>query len=163
AFYAPFISQGIPLGWHRPPTFSTDGNNPHMYPKGYSTAPPNPAYLLPTHYYAYPVSAVAPAPLELMDNYSPPCLPFSTQVSPSLRQQRVKAYVQQCDKVLCFLHLSPMEFARHTCTLLTNLGYPNTSMAPEVQTDQLLDFYEHYLQENLLETTQGTLGIDNNL
>ncbi|KAG5335011.1 hypothetical protein C0989_002513 [Termitomyces sp. Mn162] len=163
AFYAPSISQEIPLGWHRPPAFSADGNNPHMYPRGYFVALPNPAYLPPAHYYAYPVPAAAPTPLGPMDNYSPPCLPFSTQAPPFLRQQRVKAYAQQCDEVLHFLHFSPAEFARCTHTLLTNLGYPNTSMTPEVWADQLLNFHKHYLQGNLPETTQGTLGIDNNL
>ncbi|KAG5338302.1 hypothetical protein C0989_007607 [Termitomyces sp. Mn162] len=135
AFYAPFISQGIPLGWRRPPTFSADGNNPRMYPRGYFAAPPNSAYLPPAHYYAYPVPAAAPAPLEPMDNYSPPHLPFSAQVPPSPRQQRVEAYVQQCDKVLRFLCLSPAEFTRRARTLLTNLGYPDTSMTPEVWVD----------------------------
>ncbi|KAG5348660.1 hypothetical protein C0989_009130 [Termitomyces sp. Mn162] len=162
-FYTPSISQGILLDKRRPPAFSTNGNNPHMYPRGYFTAPPNPAYLPPTHYYVYPVPAAAPTPLGPMDNYSPPWMPFPAQAAPSPRQQRVEAYAQQCNEVLCFLHLSSAEFARHTHTLLTNLGYSNTSMTPEVWADRLLDFHEHYLQENLLETTQGTLGIDNNL
>ncbi|KNZ75283.1 hypothetical protein J132_03703 [Termitomyces sp. J132] len=162
AFYAPSISQGIPPGWHSPPAFSTDGNNPHMYTRGYSAAPPNPTYLPPTHYYTYPVPAAAPTPPGPMDNYSPPHMPFPTQAPPSPRQQRVKAYAQQRDEVLRFLHLSPMEFARRTCTLLTNLGYPDTSATPEVWADQLLDFHKHYLQGNLPETMQGTLGIDNN-
>ncbi|KAG5350197.1 hypothetical protein C0989_012258 [Termitomyces sp. Mn162] len=134
-----------------------------MYPEGYSAAPPNPAYLPSAHYYMYPVPAAAPAPPEPIDNYSPPHLPFSAQAPPSPRQQRVKAYAQQCDKVLHFLHLSPAEFARCTCTLLTNLDYPNTSVTPEVWADQLLDFHKRYLQGNLPETTQGTLGIDDNL
>ncbi|KAG5336786.1 hypothetical protein C0989_011823 [Termitomyces sp. Mn162] len=163
AFYAPSISQGIPLGWCRPPAFSANGNNPHMYPRGYSAAPPNPAYLLPTHYYAYPVPAAAPTPLGPMDNYSPPCMPFPAQAPPSPRQQRVEVYAQQHDEVLCFLRLSPTEFARCTRTLLTNLGYPDTSATPEVWADQLLNFHERYLQGNLPETMQGTLGIDNNL
>ncbi|KAG5723938.1 hypothetical protein E4T56_gene9721 [Termitomyces sp. T112] len=92
--YAPFYPgpsadyQGMPLGWHHPPAFSANGNNPHIYSRGYSAAPSNPAYLSPTHYYAYP------APLEHIDDYSPPHLPFSAQVPPSLRQQRVEAYAQ---------------------------------------------------------------------
>ncbi|KAG5729112.1 hypothetical protein E4T56_gene3179 [Termitomyces sp. T112] len=122
AFHAPSISQRIPPGWHHPPMFSANGNNLRMYPRGYFAAPPNPAYLLPAHYYAYPVPAAAPTPPGPMDNYSPPQMPFPTQAAPSPRQQRVKAYAQQHDKVLCFLHLSPVEFARHTHTLLTNLG-----------------------------------------
>ncbi|KNZ81764.1 hypothetical protein J132_10042 [Termitomyces sp. J132] len=56
-----------------------------------------------------------------------------------------------------------MEFTRCTCTLLTNLGYPDTSATPEVWADRLLDFHECYLQGNLPETTQGTLGLDDNL
>ncbi|KAG5334680.1 hypothetical protein C0989_003096 [Termitomyces sp. Mn162] len=163
AFYAPSISQGIPPGWHHPPTFSANGNNPCMYPRGYSAVPPNPAYLPPTHYYTYPVPTAAPASPEPMDNYSSPRLPFSTQVPPSPRQQRVEAYVQQRDEVLCFLCLSPVEFKRCAHTLLTNLGYPNTSATPEVWVDRLLNFHECYLQGNLPETMQGTLGIDNNL
>ncbi|KAG5349618.1 hypothetical protein C0989_002715 [Termitomyces sp. Mn162] len=163
AFYAPSISQGIPLGWRHPPAFSANGNNPCLYSRGYSAAPPNPAYLPPAHYYAYPVPAAAPTPLGPMDNYSPPCMPIPTQAPPSPRQQRVKVYAQQRNKVLRFLHLSPTEFARCTCTLLTNLGYPNTSTTPEVWADQLLNFHECYLQGNLPETMQGTLGIDNNL
>ncbi|KNZ81761.1 hypothetical protein J132_10039 [Termitomyces sp. J132] len=78
--YAPFypgvlrpsISQGIPPGWRRPPTFHADGNNPHINPGGYSAAPPNPAYLPPAHYYAYPIPAAAPVPPEATDNYFPP-------------------------------------------------------------------------------------------
>ncbi|KAG5349655.1 hypothetical protein C0989_002511 [Termitomyces sp. Mn162] len=135
AFYAPSISQGIPLGRRRPPVFSANGNNPRMYPGGYSAAPPNPTYLPPAHYYAYPVPAAAPTPPGPIDNYSPPCMPFSTQAPPSSRQQRIEVYAQQRNKVLCFLHLSPAEFARCTHTLLTNLGYPNTSATPEVWVD----------------------------
>ncbi|KNZ73616.1 hypothetical protein J132_10562 [Termitomyces sp. J132] len=163
AFYAPSISQEIPPGWCYPPAFPTNGNNPCMYPKEYSAVPPNPAYLPPTHYYMYSVPAAAPAPPEHPDNYSPPCLLFLTQVPSSPRQQRVKAYIQQHDKVLCFLCLSPTEFARHAHTLLVNLGYPNTSATLEVWADQLLDFHKCHLQGNLLETMQGTLGIDANL
>ncbi|KAG5718805.1 hypothetical protein E4T56_gene2693 [Termitomyces sp. T112] len=167
--YAPFYPgppmdyQGIPLGWRRPPAFSANGNNPCMYPGGYAMAPPNPAYLPPAHYYAYPVPAAAPTPPRPMDNYSPPRMPFPAQAPPSPRQQRVKVYAQQRDEVLCFLCLSPVEFTRHTRTLLTNLGYPDTSATLEVWVDRLLDFHECYLQGNLLETTQGTLGIDDNL
>ncbi|KAG5349145.1 hypothetical protein C0989_005610 [Termitomyces sp. Mn162] len=135
AFYAPSISQEIPPGWCRPPAFSTNSNNPHMYPGGYSTAPPNPAYLPPAHYYTYPVPTAAPTPLGPMNNYSPPCMPFPTQAPPSSRQQRVEAYTQQCDEVLHFLCLSLVEFARCIHILLTNLGYPNTSATPEVWAD----------------------------
>ncbi|KAG5350378.1 hypothetical protein C0989_011288 [Termitomyces sp. Mn162] len=74
ALYAPSISQGIPLGWYYPPTFPTDGNYPHIYPRGFPgapLAPPNPAYLPPTYYYAYSIAAVAPALPEYPDNYSP--------------------------------------------------------------------------------------------
>ncbi|KAG5721964.1 hypothetical protein E4T56_gene18481 [Termitomyces sp. T112] len=163
AFYAPSISQGILLGWRCPPAFHADGNNPRINPGGYSAAPPNPTYLPPAHYYAYPIPTAAPVPLEPMDNYSPPRPPFAAQTPPSPRQQRVKAYAQQRDKVLCFLHLSPVEFARHTCTLLTNLGYPDASASLEVWMDRLLDFHKRYLQGNLPENMQGTLGINNNL
>ncbi|KAG5332102.1 hypothetical protein C0989_007250 [Termitomyces sp. Mn162] len=135
AFYAPSISQGIPPGWCRPPVFSADGNNPRLYPGEYSAVPPNPAYLPPTHYYAYPVPAAAPTPPGPMDNYSPPHMPIPAQAPPSPRQQRVKVYAQQHDKVLRFLHLSPMEFARCTHTLLTNLGYPDTSATLKVWAD----------------------------
>ncbi|KAG5333755.1 hypothetical protein C0989_004970 [Termitomyces sp. Mn162] len=98
-----------------------------------------------------------------MDNYSPSHMLFPAQAPPSPRQQRVKVYTQQCDEVLRFLCLSPVEFARRTRTLLTNLGYPDTSVTLEVWADRLLNFHERYLQGNLPETTQGTLGIDNNL
>ncbi|KAG5728532.1 hypothetical protein E4T56_gene19588 [Termitomyces sp. T112] len=166
--YAPFYPgpptdhQEIPLGWHRPPTFSTDGNNLCIYPRRYSAALFNPTYLPPAHYYVYPVPAAAPTPLGPMDNYSPPCMLFPAQ-APSPRQQRVEAYAQQCNKVLHLLRLSPVEFARCTHTLLTNLGYSDTSATPEVWADQLLNFHKRYLQGNLLETMQGTLGIDYNL
>ncbi|KNZ74856.1 hypothetical protein J132_05854 [Termitomyces sp. J132] len=72
AFYTPFISQGILPGWCHPPAVPSDGNYPCLYLRGFSTAPPNPAYLPPTHYYAYPVPAAVPAPSEHPDNYSPP-------------------------------------------------------------------------------------------
>ncbi|KAG5351878.1 hypothetical protein C0989_004644 [Termitomyces sp. Mn162] len=93
-FYAPSISQEILLGWCHPLAFPANGNNPCMYPEGYSIVLPNPAYLSLAHYYAYSAPTAAPAPLEHPDNYSPPCLPFSAQVPPSSRQQRVKAYIQ---------------------------------------------------------------------
>ncbi|KAG5348305.1 hypothetical protein C0989_010713, partial [Termitomyces sp. Mn162] len=163
AFYTPSISQGIPPGWRRPPAFHADGNNPRINPRGYSAAPPNPAYLPPAHYYAYPIPAAAPVPPEATDNYSPPRPPFAIQTPPSSRQQRIEAYAQQRDKVLCFLCLSPAEFARRTRTLLTNLGYPNASATPEVWVDRLLDFHERYLQGNLPENMQGTLGLNDNL
>ncbi|KAG5349200.1 hypothetical protein C0989_005289 [Termitomyces sp. Mn162] len=92
--------QGIPPGWCCPPAFFADGNNPYMYPGGYSAAPSNPAYLPPAHYYMYPVPAAAPTSPEPMDNYSLPCMLFPAQAPPSLRQQRVEAYAQQYDKVL---------------------------------------------------------------
>ncbi|KAG5335132.1 hypothetical protein C0989_002327 [Termitomyces sp. Mn162] len=149
AFYTPSISQGIPLGWRHPPTFSANGNNLHMYPGGYSAAPPNPTYLPPAHYYTYSVPAAAPTPSGPMDNYSPPCMPFPTQAPPSPRQQRVDAYAQQCNK----MHPHPPHQPR----------LPNTSVTPEVWADRLLNFHECYLQGNLLETMQGTLGIDDNL
>ncbi|KAG5348936.1 hypothetical protein C0989_007094 [Termitomyces sp. Mn162] len=132
AFYVPSISQGISLGWRHPSAFSANGNNPHMYSRGYSAAPPNPTYFPPVHYYAYPVPAAAPTTPGPMDNYSPPQMPFSAQAAPSPRQRRVEAYTQQCDEVLRFLRLSPTEFTRCTHTLLTNLGYPNTSVTLEV-------------------------------
>ncbi|KAG5334078.1 hypothetical protein C0989_004423 [Termitomyces sp. Mn162] len=135
AFYAPSISQEIPPGWHLPPAFPTDGNNSCMYLRGYFAVPPNSAYLPPTHYYAYPVPTAAPAPLKHIDNYSPPHLPFSTQTPPSSKQQRVEAYAQQHNKVLCFLCLSPVDFARCTHTLLVNLSYPNTPTTLEVWAD----------------------------
>ncbi|KAG5348808.1 hypothetical protein C0989_008020, partial [Termitomyces sp. Mn162] len=72
AFYAPSISQEILPGWRHPPAFHADGNNPCINSGGYSAAPPNPAYLPPTHYYVYPIPAAAPVPPEPMDNYSPP-------------------------------------------------------------------------------------------
>ncbi|KAG5723576.1 hypothetical protein E4T56_gene18115 [Termitomyces sp. T112] len=135
AFYAPSISQGIPPGWRCPPAFHANGNNPRINPGGYSTAPSNSAYLPPAHYYAYPIPAAAPAPPEAMDNYSPPHPLFAAQTPPSPKQQRIKAYAQQCDEVLRFLRLSPMEFARRTRTLLTNLRYPDASATPEVWAD----------------------------
>ncbi|KNZ81390.1 hypothetical protein J132_00976 [Termitomyces sp. J132] len=72
ALYAPSISQKIPLGWHRLPAFPANGSYSHMYLGGYSAVPPNPTYLPPTHYYAYPAPTAAPAPPEHPDNYSLP-------------------------------------------------------------------------------------------
>ncbi|KAG5349927.1 hypothetical protein C0989_001225 [Termitomyces sp. Mn162] len=147
AFYAPSISQGIPPGWRRPPAFHADGNNPRINPGGYSAAPPNPAYLPPTHYYAYPIPAAAPVPPEAMDNYSPPpthhsllkpLLPLGSKGSKPTPSNTMKSS------------------ASSTC-------YPDASTTLEVWADQLLNFHEHYLQGNLPENTQGTLGIDDNL
>ncbi|KAG5337936.1 hypothetical protein C0989_008636 [Termitomyces sp. Mn162] len=90
AFYTPSISQGVPLGWHYPPTFPADGVYSHMYPGGFPGAPPampNSAYLPPVHYYAYPIPAVAPAPPEQPDNYPPSQLQFPAQILSFLRQQ----------------------------------------------------------------------------
>ncbi|KAG5328285.1 hypothetical protein C0989_010715, partial [Termitomyces sp. Mn162] len=95
AYYAPSISQGIPLGWRCPSAFHANGNNPCINPRGYSAAPPNPTYLSPAHYYAYPIPTAAPVPPEPMDNYSLPCPLFAAQTPLSPRQQRVKAYAQQ--------------------------------------------------------------------
>ncbi|KAG5732031.1 hypothetical protein E4T56_gene18261 [Termitomyces sp. T112] len=138
--------------WHCLPAFPANGNNSHMYLREYATVPLNSTYFPPAHYYMYP------APLEHIDNYSPPCLLFSTQVPPSPRQQRVIAYAQQHNKVLHFLHPSSTEFVRCTHTLLINLGYPDTPATPKVWMDQLLNFHKCYLQGNLLETMQGTLA-----
>ncbi|KNZ72619.1 hypothetical protein J132_02212 [Termitomyces sp. J132] len=80
-FYAPSISQGIPPGWRCPPAFHANGNNPRINPRGYSTAPPNPAYLPPPHYYVYPIPAAAPVPPEATDKYSP--LPTIHHSNPS--------------------------------------------------------------------------------
>ncbi|KAG5729743.1 hypothetical protein E4T56_gene942 [Termitomyces sp. T112] len=139
--YTPFYPgpsadhQEIPPGWRYPPASSANGNNSCMYSGGYSAALLNPAYLPLAHYYTYPVPAAAPAHSEHSDNDSAPCLPFSTQVPPSFRQQRVKAYIQQHNKVLCFLCLSPTEFTRRAYTLFVNLGYPDTPAALEVWAD----------------------------
>ncbi|KAG5341906.1 hypothetical protein C0989_007066 [Termitomyces sp. Mn162] len=124
---------------------------------------PNPAYLPLTHYYAYPNPTVPLVPPEQFNNYSPSQLQPPAQAPPSLTQQQVKAYVQQGNKVLYSLHLSPAEFARCTCTLLNNLGYQITPRTLEVWTDHLFDFHECYQQGSLPETTQGTLGINANL
>ncbi|KNZ73812.1 hypothetical protein J132_09453 [Termitomyces sp. J132] len=134
AFYAPSISQGILPGWHRPPAFHANGNNPHINPGGYSAAPPNPTYLPPAHYYVYPIPAAAPVPPEAMDNYSPPHPLFAAQTPPSPRQQRVEAYAQQHDKVLCFLCLSPVEFARHSPPVPRGIckAYPHPPHQPRL-------------------------------
>ncbi|KAG5349262.1 hypothetical protein C0989_004957 [Termitomyces sp. Mn162] len=58
---------------------------------------------------------------------------------------------------------SLLQSLQDTHTLLINLGYPDTSTTLEVWADQLLNFHECYLQGNLPETIQGTLGIDANL
>ncbi|KNZ78714.1 hypothetical protein J132_10819 [Termitomyces sp. J132] len=147
AFYAPSISQGIPPGWRHPPTFHTDGNNPHINPGGYSAAPSTPPTFPP------PITMRIQSPLQPQSLWNP----WITTPPPA------HSYAQQRNKVLCFLCLSPMEFARHTCTLLTNLSYSDTSATPEVWVDRLLDFHECYLQGNLPENTQGTLGINDNL
>ncbi|KAG5718973.1 hypothetical protein E4T56_gene20403 [Termitomyces sp. T112] len=84
-FYIPSISQRVPPGWYCPPAFPTNGNNSHIYSEGYFIVLPNSAYLLPAHYYVYPVPAAASAPLEHPDNYSPPHLLFSAQVLSSSR------------------------------------------------------------------------------
>ncbi|KAG5720042.1 hypothetical protein E4T56_gene5666 [Termitomyces sp. T112] len=143
-YYAPFYSgpptdhQEVLLDWHCPPTFSANGNHPCMYPGGFlgaPSAPPNPAYLPPAHYYVSPVPATAPTPLEQPDNYSSSQQPLSAQISPSPRQQQVEAYVQQCNEVLHSLSISLVEFARHACTLFVGLGYHDTSTTLEVWAD----------------------------
>ncbi|KAG5719021.1 hypothetical protein E4T56_gene20421 [Termitomyces sp. T112] len=68
-------------------TFPANGNNPHIYPRGFPAPPPNSTYLPPTHYYVYLIPAAAPAPLEHPDNYFPPQLPFPAQIPPFPRQQ----------------------------------------------------------------------------
>ncbi|KAG5334211.1 hypothetical protein C0989_003998 [Termitomyces sp. Mn162] len=63
--------QRIPPGWCCPPTFPADGNHPCVYPGGFAgapSAPPNPAYLPPAHYYTYSVPTVVPTPLKQPDN-----------------------------------------------------------------------------------------------
>ncbi|KAG5716110.1 hypothetical protein E4T56_gene10873 [Termitomyces sp. T112] len=135
---------------------------PVLTPENTLQHPPTPPTFPP------PITMRIQSPLQPQSLWSPwitipPRPPFATQTPPSPRQQRVKAYAQQHDEVLRFLHLFPVEFARHTCTLLTNLGYPDASTTPEVWADRLLDFHERYLQGNLPENMQGTLGINDNL
>ncbi|KAG5726616.1 hypothetical protein E4T56_gene5587 [Termitomyces sp. T112] len=134
----PLKLPGVPPSWHHPPTFSANGTYPHMYPGGFlraSPAMPNSAYLSLAHYYAYPIPAAAPVPPDQLDNYSLSQLQFPTQIPPSFRQQQVEAYVQQHNKVLCFLHLSPIELARHACTVLVSLCYHDTPGTLEVWAD----------------------------
>ncbi|KAH0580278.1 hypothetical protein H2248_001792 [Termitomyces sp. 'cryptogamus'] len=57
----------------------------------------------------------------------------------------------------------PLEASNNPTMKQITLGYPDASATPEVWADRLLDFHKHYLQENLPETMQGTLGIDANL
>ncbi|KNZ82294.1 hypothetical protein J132_01631 [Termitomyces sp. J132] len=92
-----------------------------------------PTFLLPT--ITRTQSPLQPQPLWGLWIIIPPSMLFPAQAPPSPRQQRVEAYAQQHDEVLCFLHLSPVEFARRTHTLLTNLGYHDTSATLEVWPD----------------------------
>ncbi|KAG5725226.1 hypothetical protein E4T56_gene10150 [Termitomyces sp. T112] len=64
------------------------------------SAPPNSAYLPLAYYYAYPHPAAPLIPPEQPGNYPSPQLQPPVQDLPSLKQQWVKAYIQQHNKVL---------------------------------------------------------------
>ncbi|KAG6895419.1 hypothetical protein C0993_009595, partial [Termitomyces sp. T159_Od127] len=80
-----------------------------------------------------------------------------------LDHQPVEAYIQQRDKVLCSLHISPAEFAKHACTLLVNLGHNNLFGTPEQWANRLLKFHELYQCKVIPESAQNTLQMDPNL
>ncbi|KAG5735374.1 hypothetical protein E4T56_gene12805 [Termitomyces sp. T112] len=120
----PWAGAALP---HSTPMATTPVSTPEDTPQHSPTPPTSPP----------PITMRTQSPLQPQSlrrpqiTIPPPRPPFATQTPPSPRQQRVKAYAQQRDKVLRFLHLSPVELARHTRTLLTNLGYPDTSATPE--------------------------------
>ncbi|KAG5348552.1 hypothetical protein C0989_010002, partial [Termitomyces sp. Mn162] len=144
---------------HSTPMATTPVSTPEDTPQHPPTPPTSPPPIT-----MHTQSPLQPQSLRRPRITIPPPRPlFAAQTPPSPRQQRIEAYAQQHDKVLRFLCLSPVEFARRTCTLLTNLGYPNASATPEVWADRLSNFHKHYLQGNLPENTQGTLGLDDNL
>ncbi|KAG5734134.1 hypothetical protein E4T56_gene1389 [Termitomyces sp. T112] len=132
-FYpGPFADQEYPWAGATLPHSTPMAIIPVSTPEDTPQHPPTP----PT--FPSPITMRIQSPLQpqslrsLWITIPPPHPPFAAQTPPSPRQQRVEAYAQQCNKVLCFLHLSPAEFARHTRTLLTNLGYPNTSATLEL-------------------------------
>ncbi|KAG6867607.1 hypothetical protein C0993_000578 [Termitomyces sp. T159_Od127] len=77
--------------------------------------------------------------------------------------QRVKAYIQQHDKVFHSLHISLAEFAKRTCTLLIGLRHHDLSRTLEQWANRLLEFHKLYQCRAIPKSAQNTLQVDLNL
>ncbi|KAG6899918.1 hypothetical protein C0993_005308 [Termitomyces sp. T159_Od127] len=73
-----------------------------------------------------------------------PGVPSSHTPPSFLGCQQVKAYIQQRDKVLQLLRISPAEFARRARALLVSLGHNDLSGTLKQWADRLLKFHELY-------------------
>ncbi|KAG6875499.1 hypothetical protein C0993_008925, partial [Termitomyces sp. T159_Od127] len=107
------------------------------------------AFFTPGQCYAQPAPALPPPPQGYPDTYylpwpRPPAAPPSHTPPSSLGCQQLEAYIQQCDKVLQSLRISPVEFARHARALLVSLGLNDLSGTPEQWANCLLEFHKLY-------------------
>ncbi|KAG6874746.1 hypothetical protein C0993_012426, partial [Termitomyces sp. T159_Od127] len=146
--------------WRRNSLQATAGTHQRVLPRSMPETPPSTwAPLAPVHastaffvlgqYYAQPASALLLPPQRYPDTYylpqpQPPAAPPSHPPPSPLGCQRIKAYLQQCDKVLWSLCISPAEFARRAHALLVSLGHNDLSGTPEQRANCLLKFHELY-------------------
>ncbi|KAG6884405.1 hypothetical protein C0993_011465 [Termitomyces sp. T159_Od127] len=177
--YSPSISQGIPQNWQCNLFQATAGTHQWVLPRGMletllgarallALAHTSSAFFALDQYYAQLASALPPPLQDYSDTCylpwprTPAAPPIHTPPSP-LDHQRVEAYIQLHDEVLCSLHISPAEFAKHACTLLISLGHYNLFGTLEQRANCLFEFHELYQCGAISESAQNTLQVDLNL
>ncbi|KAG6884312.1 hypothetical protein C0993_012213 [Termitomyces sp. T159_Od127] len=126
------------------------------------------AFFAPGQYYAQPALAPPPQPQGYLDTYylpwpQLPVAPPSCTPSSPLGCRQVEAYIQQHDKVLCSLLISPAEFAKSVHALLVSLRHHDLSGTPEQWADCLLKFHKLYQCRTIPKSAQNTLRVDLNL
>ncbi|KAG6882665.1 hypothetical protein C0993_009657 [Termitomyces sp. T159_Od127] len=166
----------VPRYWAPDQNQAIAGTHQRVLPGGMLETPPGAwAPLAPAHasaaffalgqYYAQPAPALPPPPQGHPDTYyllqpRPPAAPPSHTPPSPLGHQRVKAYIQQCDKVLQLLRISLAEFARRAQALLISLGHNDLSGTPKQWANHLLEFHELYQCGAISEDAQNTLQVD---
>ncbi|KAG6882846.1 hypothetical protein C0993_008946 [Termitomyces sp. T159_Od127] len=136
--YGPSISQGIPQDWRCNSLQATTGTHQWVLPRGMPETLPgtwaplalahaSAAFFTLRQYYTQPIPALPPPSQGYPDTYylpwpQPSAVPPSHTPPSLLGRQQVKAYIQQRDKVLQSLCISPAEFARCACALLVDLN-----------------------------------------
>ncbi|KAG6899727.1 hypothetical protein C0993_007457, partial [Termitomyces sp. T159_Od127] len=161
--------QGIPQDWRRNSLQATAGTHQQVLLEGMPETLPgawaplalahaSTAFFAPGQYYAQPAPAPPLHPQGYPDTYYlswpqlPAAPPSHTPPSP-LGCQQVEANIQQCDKILHLLCISPAEFARCACTLLVSLGHNDLSGTPEQWANCLLKFHKLYQCGAISEST----------
>ncbi|KAG6899246.1 hypothetical protein C0993_011969 [Termitomyces sp. T159_Od127] len=150
------------------PAPATPKNNAYGRPvpeNYYAMSTPQPLYPAPSikHYPTLVPRYWAPDQNQVLYGPSISQVPPINTPPSLLGCQQVEAYIQQCDEVLCSLHISLAEFAKHARTLLISLGHHNLSKTLEQWANRLLKFYKLYQCGAISKSAQNTLQVDLNL